>query len=155
MAKNKQPRKVRITRTNAPKMIKNIDAILSRGQRTSEGLTEGQALEEWTVVVNKVVDILKLELNSGFLENTSKYEGGDEKLVYSCLRAIAVQIVNIPEITNKELGYSSPQEVKEQVKQARREERERIAETIKAEIFDRDGVECVSIPKSALKGGTE
>ncbi len=53
----------------------------------------GDELELWTKTVNAVVDILKIEMNGGFLENTAKYAGQSEDIIHSCLRAIAVQIL--------------------------------------------------------------
>lgn len=56
------------------------------------------SMEHWTIAVNKIVDILKCELDGGFLEDTKKYDGDSKELIYSCLRAIAVQIISIPEL---------------------------------------------------------
>lgn len=63
-------------------------------------------IEVWTEVINEIVDILKYELEGGFLENTSKYKGEKDEIVYSCLRAIAVQILSIPKIKLKKLTPS-------------------------------------------------
>ncbi len=52
-----------------------------------------ETLEEWTVRVNTVIDILKIEMDGGFLENTAKYKGSSEETIYGCMRAIAVQIL--------------------------------------------------------------
>ena len=55
-------------------------------------------IKEWTATVNEIVKVLRCELDGGFLEDTSKYKGADEEHIYSCLRAIAVQIISIPEL---------------------------------------------------------
>jgi len=58
-------------------------------------------IERWTKAVNEIVKILRCELDGGFLEDTKKYDGDSEELIYSCLRAIAVQIVSLPELSSK------------------------------------------------------
>jgi len=55
-------------------------------------------IDDWTMTVNKIVNILKCELDGGFLEDTKKYDNAGEELIYSCLRAIASQILSIPEL---------------------------------------------------------
>lgn len=55
-------------------------------------------LRDWTTAVNGIVNVLKCELDGGFLEDTKKYDNDGEELIYSILRAIAVQILAIPEI---------------------------------------------------------
>ncbi|KKN73843.1 hypothetical protein LCGC14_0396450 [marine sediment metagenome] len=49
-------------------------------------------LDCYTQIINAIVKTLKVEMDGGFLEDTSKYIGKDEELIYSCMRAIAVQI---------------------------------------------------------------
>ncbi len=55
-------------------------------------------LEKWTNVVNAIVDVLKIEMEGGFLEDTTKYKDDSEETIYRCLRAVAVQIISIKEI---------------------------------------------------------
>ncbi len=61
--------------------------------------------EKQQALVNKVVDILKVEMDGGFLENTAKYKDKSEEIIYSCLRAVAVQIIN--ELDKKEVNNVS------------------------------------------------
>ncbi len=64
----------------------------------TEQEAQGKELTQWTAKVNAVVNILQCELDGGFLENTAKYKGASKQHIYSCLRAIASQIIH-------QLGY--------------------------------------------------
>ena len=52
-----------------------------------------ETIGQWTARVNAIVDILKIEMDGGFLEDTAKYKDSSKELIYSCLRAVAVQIL--------------------------------------------------------------
>lgn len=55
-------------------------------------------VDDYTAVINRIVRTLYIEMDGGFLENTNKYINAETELIYSCLRAIAVQIYseNVP-----------------------------------------------------------
>ena len=54
-------------------------------------------LKRWTARVNAIVNILKCEMDGGFLEDTAKYKDSSEEYIYSCLRAVSVQILTCKE----------------------------------------------------------
>ena len=54
-----------------------------------------EELDEWTTTINKVVNVLRCELDGGFIEETNKYKDDTEEFLYSVLRAIAVQIYQV------------------------------------------------------------